>query len=260
MLRLSQGQLTLLDYCPRRFQHTILESLAVPPSPVLRESQQWGERFHLLMQQREMGLPIDAVLAHDEELYDAVARLEAHAPELFDATGETFRQSEHGRSLQINDYGITVVYDLVREWRDRAEIIDWKTYLKPKNFDYLRQDWQTRLYLYVFVETSALTPEQIAMTYWFVRPLPANEGTASVLQSVHVPYSASQHQQTQQDLYTLTTQLTQWLQQGAPFPQLPIGHEKCSSCPFLVRCQRERTQQLASLSICSLEDISEVAI
>ncbi|MEM0981790.1 MAG: PD-(D/E)XK nuclease family protein, partial [Cyanobacteria bacterium P01_H01_bin.58] len=30
MLRLSQGQLTLLEYCPRRFQHTVLESLSVP--------------------------------------------------------------------------------------------------------------------------------------------------------------------------------------------------------------------------------------
>ncbi|MEO1299159.1 MAG: PD-(D/E)XK nuclease family protein, partial [Cyanobacteria bacterium J06636_16] len=104
MLRLSQGQLSLLEYCPRRFQHTILESLTVPPSPALLEGQQWGDRFHLLMQQREMGLPIAPVLAEDAELQTCLEQLQSQAPELFNPVKEHFRQSEHGRSLVFNGY------------------------------------------------------------------------------------------------------------------------------------------------------------
>ncbi|NER84024.1 MAG: PD-(D/E)XK nuclease family protein [Leptolyngbya sp. SIO1D8] len=109
MLRLSQGQLTLLEYCPRRFQHTVLESLTVPPSPELLTGQQWGDRFHLLMQQREMGLSIDPVLAHDEELQACLSQLKRQTPTLFETTDETFRQSEHARSLAFNGYWVTVL-------------------------------------------------------------------------------------------------------------------------------------------------------
>ena len=114
-MRLSQGQLTLLEYCPRRFQHSILESLSVPSSPTLLAAQQWGDRFHLLMQQREMGLPIDPVLAHDDELQTCVSRLQAAAPDLFDSTDDSWRQSEHERSFVLNGYWFTVVYDLLRQ-------------------------------------------------------------------------------------------------------------------------------------------------
>ncbi|MEO0987810.1 MAG: PD-(D/E)XK nuclease family protein [Cyanobacteria bacterium J06639_14] len=259
MLRLSQGQLALLEYCPRRFQHTILESLAVPSSPALLAGQQWGDRFHLLMQQREMELPIDPVLAQDTELQACLEQLQTQAPMLFDSTGELFRQSEHGRSLVFNGYWFTVVYDLLRQWRDRVEIIDWKTYLRPQKSIYLQQDWQTRLYLYVLVETMPYEANQVAMTYWFVR---ARNPTTQTLepQQVRIPYSAAQHTQTRQDLKQLTDQLTHLLTIRDRFPQLPFGSSKCDTCPFAIRCQRGDAQPADTIELPSLEAIEEVVI
>jgi len=62
LLRLSQGHLNLLETCPRKFQHTYLEQLNSPANPEHEERQTLGSRFHLLMQQREMGLPINSFL------------------------------------------------------------------------------------------------------------------------------------------------------------------------------------------------------
>lgn len=259
MLRLSQGQLTLLDYCPRRFQHSILDSLAVPPSPELLAGRQWGDRFHLLMQQREMGLSIDTVLAQDAELQACLATLMHQAPALLTPQGEAFRQSEHSRSLKVNGYWFTVVYDLLRQWGDRAEIIDWKTYLKPKDIRYLYQDWQTRLYLYVLAETSPLEPSQIAMTYWFVRAQNPATGTVTP-QQVRISYSDESHEKARQDLQTLTDQLTDWLAADEPLPQLKPGNAHCSDCPFAVRCQRGEAARSPDSPVPTLEEIEEVAV
>lgn len=259
MLRLSQGQLSLLEYCPRRYQYTILESLSVPSSPELLAAQQWGDRFHLLMQQREMGLPIDPVLQADAELQTCLTQLQAQAPQLFDPTGEIFRQSEHERSLIFHDYWLTGVYDLLRLWRDRAEIVDWKTYLQPKSRDFLQQDWQTRLYLYVLAATTDYPPDAIAMTYWFVRAEdPQTHRQAP--QQVRIAYSDAAHRQTQQDLERLTQRLTTLLSTGEPLPQVPPGSPACETCPFAVRCQRGFAREAAALSLPSLDEIAEVPI
>jgi hypothetical protein len=67
-LRLSQGQLNLLETCPRKFQHIYLEQLGSPTTPEQQAHQAWGSRFHLLMQQRELGLPIEALMAADDQM------------------------------------------------------------------------------------------------------------------------------------------------------------------------------------------------
>lgn len=259
MLRLSQGQLTLLEYCPRRFQHAILESLSVPPSPQQLEAQQWGDRFHLLMQQREMGLPIDPILENDAELQTCLRQLQAQAPQLFDNTGEVFRQSEHERSLVFNGYWFTVVYDLLRQWGDRAEIIDWKTYLQPREPKFLKDDWQTRLYLYVLVETTQYLPEQVAITYWFVRAAKPQTQTREP-QQVRIPYSTAAHTQTHHDLERLTNRLTQELAADEPFPQVPVGSDRCDHCPFAVRCQRSFARQTDAMTLPGLDEIEEVVV
>lgn len=259
MLRLSQGQLKWLDECPRRFQLASLESLAVPPSPQQLAAQQWGDRFHLLMQQREMGLAIDPILDNDAELQTCLQTLKAQAPQLFDTTGEVFRQSEHERSLVFNHYWFTVVYDLLRLWGDRAEIVDWKTYLKPKSFQHLKDDWQTRLYLYVLVETSDYTPEQVALSYWFVRA-ENPETQVQEPQQVRIPYSTAAHTQTQTDLQRLTDQLTTYLERSEPLPQVPLGSQACDFCPFAVRCQRSFARTEQAVEVPGWDEIEEVVV
>ncbi|KAB8317487.1 PD-(D/E)XK nuclease family protein [Tolypothrix campylonemoides VB511288] len=235
LLRLSQGQLNLLERCPRQFQHTYLEQLHSPADPEHEERQTLGSRFHLLMQQREMGLPIDTFLQEDTQLQNWMTGFANAAPEILTpAPGSHFRESEHYRTLQVQDYLLTVIYDLLIADNQQAQILDWKTYPKPPNKRKLEQNWQTRLYLYVLAETSDYLPENISMTYWFVQ----SEGKP---QSIKFSYNTLKHQQTAKRLNQLLSQLTHWLQcyyQGKPFPQEREGSKACDYCQYTSRCNR----------------------
>ena len=171
ILRLSQGHLNLLATCPRKCQHSYLEQLDTPIDPKHEEYQTLGSRFHLLMQQREIGLPIDNLLQANTQLQNWMTEFTNIAPEIFttNTDNQTFRESEHYRTLQIGNYLLTVIYDLLIANQDQAEILDWKTHPQPPKPKILAQNWQTRLYLYVMAETSNYLLENISMTYWFVQ-------------------------------------------------------------------------------------------
>ncbi len=234
LMRLSQGQLNTLERCPRLFQHTCLEQLQSPADPGYEEKQVLGSRFHLLMQQREMGLPIDSFLSADANLQSWMAKFADAAPEILTSTSGEFRESEHFRTLNFSDYLLTVVYDLLIADNIQAQILDWKTSAKSPNKRKLEKNWQTRLYLYVLAETSQYAPENISMTYWFVQ----SEGKP---QSVKFSYSTAQHEQTRKKLTKLLSQLTQWLgdfYQRKPFPQVSEGNKACEDCQFAKRCDR----------------------
>lgn len=226
MMRLAQGQLNLLETCPPQFQRIYLEQLATPMSPEQQQKLHWGSQFHLLMQQRELGLPIDALLGQDQQLQYALTALQETAPELFLSHGNVLREAEHCRTLNIEDYLLTVVYDLLILEPSKGKIIDWKTYLQPENSAKLAKNWQTRLYLYVLAETSDYLPEEISMTYWFVK-LPTQP------QQLTFSYNSTQHEKTRQDLTQLLTQLSHWLEDylnhKTDFPHL----DTCQgSCPY----------------------------
>ncbi len=235
LLRLSQGQLNLLERCPRQFQHTYLEQLHSPDNPEHEERQVLGSRFHLLMQQRQMGLPIDTFLQAEPILQSWMSAFARAAPEILTTTlNSDFRESEHYRTLQVQDYLLTVVYDLLIADNQYAQILDWKTYPKLPNKRKLEQNWQTRLYLYVLAETSNYLPESISMVYWFVQ----SEGKP---QSIKFSYNSAQHQQTAQRLSRLLNKLTNWLKsysQGQQFPQVPEGNKACEYCQYTTRCDR----------------------
>ena len=80
-LNLSQGHLNTLNQCDRRFQHLFLDGLVVPSSPEQQASLDWGNRFHLLMQQRELELPIEVMTAQDNDLKSSLDKLLEIAPE-----------------------------------------------------------------------------------------------------------------------------------------------------------------------------------
>jgi hypothetical protein len=242
MFRLSQGQLNLLTTCPRKFQHTYIEQLATPYSPEQQEKLAWGKKFHLLMQQKEIGLPIQSIAETDTEIQRSVTAFINATPELFtpsENSNLTFRQAENPRTLIFQDYLITVIYDLLIAEPTQAQILDWKTYPRPKDHQLLAQDWQTRLYLYVLVETSNYLPEQISMTYWFVQL--KGETTP---QKSQFHYTEKKHEQTRQDLSEILIQLTAWLQNyhehNQPFPQVNITDNECESCQFNTHCDRHQ--------------------
>lgn len=260
LTRLSQGQLNLLETCPRKFQHIYFDQLGSPTSPEQQERLNWGSRFHLLMQQRELGLPVQPLVLEDAQLQRWLTALVSAAPEILTPDPKTFRQAEHSRTLNFQGYLLTVIYDLLIEGNKQAQILDWKTYLKPKNRQQLERDWQTRLYLYVLAETSDYLPEQISMTYWFVQSQPDP-------QSLKFTYNDAQHGQTQRDLTRLLTQLTGWLQRyqdnGEDFPQVAEGSRHCDRCNFTVRCQRtpeNKEQAIAQNWLPNLADIQEVVL
>ncbi|MGA1283298.1 MAG: PD-(D/E)XK nuclease family protein [Prochlorothrix sp.] len=175
---LSQSHLALLATCPRKFQHIYLDRVTVPKSWHQYQRILWGNQFHQLMQQMELGLPIEGFAATQPELYQGILALRLAAPQVFQtpdpARGE-WRSSEHRRSLAFtvpngDPVGLVVVYDWVRGDPQFAEILDWKTYRQPPQGENLAQSWQTRLYCYVLAETSQYEPEQIQFTYWFIAP------------------------------------------------------------------------------------------
>lgn len=235
LMRLSQGHLNTLEKCPRQFQHTYLEQLYSPVDPDHDEKQMLGSRFHLLMQQRAMGLSIDSFLEADPQLRSWIDGLSAAAPFILEkSSNETFRESEHYRTLQFQDYLLSVVYDLLIVNDVQAQILDWKTYPKPQNSRYLEQNWQTKLYLFVLAETSQYVLENISMTYWFVQP-------HDKPQNIKFNYSTAQHEQTKNKLNQLLTQLNRYITeyyQGKDFPQVPEGSRICEKCQFAARCNR----------------------
>ena len=263
MLPLSQSHLSHLDACARRYEYVFFDSLAGPASYEQHLKTQWGSQFHLLMQQQALNLPVETLARVDEEMSASLSALQAAAPDVFEYLSKTvpsdqashqgsalakglinsqpFSQSEHRRTLTFNGYLLTAIYDLVvlsqATPQPQGLIFDWKTHQQPPNRDQLQRNWQTRLYLYLLSETSELAPEDISMTYWFVRM------TSEATQTVNKPsfykfsYSLAEHDQTRRDLQTLTDRLTE-MRETAHFPKVAIEKGLCDRCPFNVRCDR----------------------
>lgn len=257
LTRISQKQLNLLSTCPPQFQRIYLEKLATPVNPEQQEKLLWGNQFHLLMQQRELGLPIESLLAEDDRLHHSINSLVVAAPEILQQQPNSWREAEHYRALNFQNYILTVIYDLLIADRSWAQIIDWKTYLQPENKAKLAQNWQTRLYLYVLAETSQYLPEQISMTYWFVR-LPTQP------QKVTFNYNSTKHEQTRQDLTRYLNLLDRYFDdyydRGIPFPHLPNCHESCPFSKYFSTPEETLTNQDISIHQDWLTSISEIEI
>jgi hypothetical protein len=236
MLRISQRHLKILETCPRQFEYTYCDRLTLPISPTQQSKTQLGSDFHLLMHQRELGLPIDPILARSGQLNTWMQAMLQTAPELFETDSQTWRESEHVRTLEIDNYLFTAIYDLLILQPERADIIDWKTYPLPRYKKDLDLEWQTRLYLYLLAETSDYLPKQIAFTYWFIQSTPKPK-------SVKISYTLKQHRQTKLDLLALLNKLTNWLDINRadlePFPQVSASLGLCDRCNFATRCRRE---------------------
>ncbi|NJK99628.1 MAG: PD-(D/E)XK nuclease family protein [Spirulinaceae cyanobacterium SM2_1_0] len=233
-LRLSQAQLNLFSTCPRKFQHIYLEQSVTPVPLGQQERARWGNQFHLLMQQRELALPVGPLLQAEPQLEETVQRLQRVAPELFASQPGTWRAAEHSRSLTIAGFWLTAVYDLLVAEPQQAQIIDWKTYWRSRPRPELARDWQTRLYLFLLAETSDYAPEQLRLTYWFVQVSPQP-------QAITFTYDRAQHEQTRQDLQNLLSDLKTAItdyQAGESLTQVPLSAGQCDRCPFARRCDR----------------------
>lgn len=249
-VNLSQAHLNLLSICPPKFQQVYLDCLGSIPNPQQQESMAWGSRFHLLMQQRELNLPITSLLASDSELDAAFQALIQTAPELRETDTALWREAEHLRTIGYRNFVLTVIYDLLVVNTDRAIIFDWKTYRQPQKANQLAQNWQSRLYLYVLAETSEYSPEQIQMTYWFVR--------AGKPQKVTLNYDRAQHQNTERELDFLLSQLETWLQDyqesKVDFPHVANCPDRCPYSQSLLAETTAEQQQNWLQAIAEIEE------
>ena len=275
MRPLSQSHLTLLDTCARKFKYVSFDALSGPSTYEQQATTQWGSQFHLLMQQRALNLPVEVMAGANSAMSESLTALSKAAPDVFrhlpvsfgEGTQNAFSQSEHRRTLAFNGYLLTVIYDLVVTSAGEGQIFDWKTHQRSPHKEQLQNHWQTRLYLYVLCETTDLHPEQLSMTYWFVR-----SGTEP---SFHrFGYSTAQHQQTQKDLQRLTDELTRMSEQidsDRAFPKVAIEKGVCDRCLFNVRCDRvanslatspatDPYQMLRAASQITAESVEEVPL
>lgn len=252
LIRLTQSHLNLLSLCPPKFQQVYVDCLGSLPAPEQQDSMQWGSRFHLLMQQRELTLPIESLLATDSELDSSFKALVEAAPEL-EPDPNIWREAEHCRTLGMGDFLFTVIYDLLIAKTNQATIFDWKTYREPPRSKQLASNWQTRLYLYVLVETSEYQPEQVQMTYWFVK--------SGSPKSMTFKYTQQKHQQTEQDLTLLLNNLNSWLQNyqqsQTDFPHKPDCE---TTCPYQqIFSQVDKTVNHQEL-LKAIDEIEEIPI
>jgi hypothetical protein len=248
VLRISQRHLKVIETCPRQFEYTFCDRLTLPAAPDRQSKTQLGSDFHLLMHQRELGLPIEPILERSPQLQTWLQAMLQTAPEVFTTDPQTWRQSEHVRTLEIGNYLFTAIYDLLILRPDRAQIVDWKTYPLPRYKKDLDLEWQTRLYLYLLVETSDYVPKQISFSYWFIQSTPQPK-------SVKIDYTLKQHRQTQIDLLALLTKLTTWLDLSRTnqetFPQVAASVGSCERCSFAVRCNRQHPELSTSTAFAS---------
>ncbi|WP_373539583.1 PD-(D/E)XK nuclease family protein [Chamaesiphon sp.] len=249
-IRISQRHLKILETCPRQFEYTYCDRLTLPMNPTQQAKTQLGSDFHLLMHQRELGMPIEPILARSPQLNTWMQAMLQTAPALFETDDRTWRESEHVRTLEIDNYLFTAIYDLVILHPDRADIIDWKTYPLPKYKKDLDREWQTRLYLYLLAETSDYLPKQIKFTYWFIQSTPQPK-------SVTIDYTLKQHRQTQTDLGVLLAKLTHLLDayhsHREPFQQVAASMGVCQNCTFAIRCNRDRPDLAATDPLTSFD-------
>lgn len=289
-MRLSQGHLKLLETCPRKFQHLYLEQLAAPIAAEQAERLTWGSRFHRLLQQRELALPIAPLLDTDPQLAQQFHTFTVTVPDIASLTvpDPGLRESEHERTIEFQGHSLVVVYDLLIADSEQAHILDWKTYPQPSQPQHLQQDWQTRLYLWVLTSTSTYAPDLLKMTYWFAQGkerekrqearekrqekqattiaennLTSHSSPLAPLfpptpTSVTIAYSTAQHETTTQDLTRLLHRLSDWhdrYQRGEDFPQVAAGLGICRCCQFVTRCQREKGQDEIVLDLGAIAEV-----
>jgi hypothetical protein len=257
---LSQAHLQHLETCPRKFQYGVIEQLNWPQAYFDLEPRKLGLQFHQLIQQQEFGLDIQPLLQENSQLQQWLEQLQEAPPPLI--SGQ--RHSEQSRTLRLDEFVLVAVYDLLIEGQEQAQIIDWKTYRRPPQLETLQRQWQTRLYPFLLAETSAYTPDQISMGYWFTEPL-STQGTSS--HWITFPYSTVLHEETRLVLQGLLGQLREYLTDwtaGRNLPQVPLAAGRCYSqtqrCPFIHYCQRSPEQTTNAVDLMDLAMIAEVPL
>jgi CRISPR/Cas system-associated exonuclease Cas4 (RecB family) len=233
------SQSSLQDYvdCPRRFYLRYVRRLSWPAivaEPALEHERhlQQGVDFHHLVHQHELGISAEQLAA---AITDANLRRwwvnylekgpgavpEVHYPELV-------------LSAPVGSHRLVAKYDLLAvqtgEW---AVILDWKTYRRRPQPNWLAERLQTRVYPYLLARAGAhlnegqpFEPDQVEMVYWF----------ANFPEQPEVyRYGPDRYREDEAYLQSLVEEIEQ-LAEGEF--ELTADKKRCDFCPYRSLCER----------------------
>jgi CRISPR/Cas system-associated exonuclease Cas4 (RecB family) len=233
------SQSSLQDYvaCPRRFELRYIEKRrwpALQSEPVLDQERhmQQGQRFHQLVHQYILGIPVDEdqFAVEDSTLLMWWGNFKQASPL---STLPVRRYPEHILTAHLAGFRIMAKYDLLAVQPENCMVIvDWKTGYTPKR-GRLKSRIQSRLYPYLLVEAGtylnagiSIHPEQVQMIYWFA---------SSPEDSVMIEYNQKMYQDDRAFLAELITEIT-----TRPSGQFLLAEDErtCAFCIYRSLCGR----------------------
>jgi hypothetical protein len=231
------SQSNLQDYfdCPRRFQLRYIEHLAWPAietEPVLENErrQQEGQRFHRMVQQHLLGLPVEKLtrMANSPDLSRWWRNYLGYQFQLDSCT----KYTELALTAPAGLHRLLAKYDLVAIKPGQAALIfDWKTYHKRPKDEWMAARMQTRVYRSMLVQAGAylndgasIQPGQVGMVYWY-----ADFPT----EPIRFAYNEDQYKRDWEALNGLINEIVNL----RVFP-LTEDEKKCAYCPYRSFCNR----------------------
>ncbi len=224
----------LTDYlsCQRRYQLRYLEERPWPVAPLAGQEEYArfsGERFHLLLHQYFLGLPVEDGQLGDSRLLGWWRRFKAYEKELPDGD----RLPELSLDVSLGQYRLNGRIDLLILSSEAAHIFDWKTTTQPKSLLQFRQDLQSKIYLALVVQAGTILPkpvdpDRLSLTYWY-----ANDPSRSIT----VPYSQLEHGKNWQELLSITAEIANHEPgEGEWIKTTDLKH--CERCCYQILCDR----------------------
>ncbi len=233
------SQSNLQDYtdCPRRFELRYIERRAWPAlqsMPVIEQElhMQRGSRFHKMVHQHIVGLPVEKLEPREDPELELWWRSYLNAGPVDNLPAD--RYPEFTLSAYFAGFRFIAKYDLIAiAPGERAVIVDWKTSRKRSSSNWLKSRLQTRLYRFLLVEAGLhlngeqpLSPGQVEMVYWF----PGFPDDAE-----HLPYSDEQYAADRSRLELLVQEINA----REPGQFLMTGEERrCEFCEYRSLCHR----------------------
>lgn len=249
----SQSNLQSFVNCHHQFYLRYIRKLAWPAQSTaddlrMQNHLQAGSRFHTLIHQYFLGLPVDRlaqIAASDPlpemqtwwHLFQAFAR--DHL------SGESL--PEFSVRSTLADSPLIAKFDLLNIQPDRLTIYDWKTNYHPIRRAALQKSLQTRVYPFVlFNELNSilpalqLSPEDITLVYW-----QANSPESPLA----FPYTPDQHAANSAYLSSLLQDIASF--QPEDFTRT-TNDRTCRFCVYRSLCER-------GLAAGSLDDLKDEA-
>ena len=266
------SQSNLQDYvdCPRRFYLKHLLKLAWPSieSEPVQENEHFrlqGERFHKMVHQFLIGIPVEKISSMNADLVLASwwenflttqkELLNLHSSSLF---------PEYTVSTLHAGYRLLAKYDLLQSSADGTHVIyDWKTYRNRPRRERLAAKLQTRLYPFILSASPNAAhenPGNLKLIYWYAN-FPSQPEVFT--------YTPAQHKKDSQYLEKLIISIEEAAREDSEdaFPLTP-NIDRCLFCVYRSLCDRgtragdgtngEEADFASSLEDFDFEQISEV--